>query len=693
MTHPEFYRILCAIVLFLSLTACGHMTGNKADNGELSDSISEAPDPADATIDLPATVAKILSLKMPEEERTDSALRFIQANAGSLEAYRTSELLLAEKLIPHALANHLSDLLLARLYDEAGQMQVRQGASRHDDWVKNYESALVHVRKSGNRYWLGKILDHKALCEIQFGDAAKGYQLEEEAIKAYTGSGEDSDRRIARCYYGQAVVMLQADDLDGLKGVIERLKRFTHNVSDVYRDFALYNLYTLQNVYFSTLLENGRTDNRQALIDSIDRVSIASILLVETTDMQGTNVNPSWDYHNRAVRFVNYDDHPRVDSVEYYLNRMLQLKHEGKWTDIAEAEVSAASVRSSMWMKLGNYPSAKQALEEALAKIDTLQGVNNIIIDKIELQKELIELAKQNGDFRQATEYAERLTALEKERLSEERTKAVKEYEIKYKTQETQLSLAQSEERRANAMMWLLVAATAIILISSGFIIYALRQRRIRAQREMEFANLRAETGRQLTLQYIEGLEEERKRMARELHDGVCNDLLAIQMNIRKNPDESSTGRLIESCRESVRRISHELMPPEFAYATIDEVVRYYLSKQNESGFTVTYRSEHDGAGWESVPDSIALEVYRVIQEAVGNAIRHSGGDTVSVEMTLSEHHLTVRISDNGHFNATAKRGTGLKSMRQRANAINGKITISSPADTGLIITLEVGLK
>ena len=107
-------------------------------------------------------------------------------------------------------------------------------------------------------------------------------------------------------------------------------------------------------------------------------------------DLSDIDINPVWDYYNRAVSFVNYHDKPRVDSIEYYLKRMSEINHEGKWTDIMEAEMSAAQVRADMWIKLGNYQRAKQSIEAALVKADSLQGVNNILIDKIELYKYLV---------------------------------------------------------------------------------------------------------------------------------------------------------------------------------------------------------------------------------------------------------------------------------------------------------------
>ena len=181
--------------------------------------------------------------------------------------------------------------------------------------------------------------------------------------------------------------------------------------------------------------------------------------------------------------------------------------------------------------------------------------------------------------------------------------------------------------------------------------------------------------------------------MSRELHDGVCNDLLAIQMNISNGQSIDTTARLIDSCRESVRRISHELMPPEFAYATIDEVIRYYVAKQaeaNKGHIALSYTSAAVGRDWASVPDSVALEVYRIVQEAVGNAVRHSGASEIIVRLELSPDGLSLTVNDNGTFVAASRKGLGLASMRRRANSINGSVSIESGNGAGTEVHLTV---
>ena len=254
-------------------------------------------------------------------------------------------------------------------------------------------------------------------------------------------------------------------------------------------------------------------------------------------------------------------------------------------------------------------------------------------------------------------------------------------------------NMVQSEARRANTLMWLFATVGLLLAGIIVFVVYANRQRRRRMQKEMEFAGLKADISRQLTQQYVEGLENERRRMSSELHDGVCNDLLAILMNINNGKSIESTSKLIDTCRESVRRISHELMPPEFTYATIDEVVRFFVAKQaeaNQGKINVAYRSSAVGAGWSDVPDTVSLEIYRIVQEAVGNAVKHSGAKEIKVSLELNAGTLAVVVKDNGTYQSAGKKGLGLESMKRRAGAINGTITLHAGEDGGTEVRVNV---
>ena len=120
-----------------------------------------------------------------------------------------------------------------------------------------------------------------------------------------------------------------------------------------------------------------------------------------------------------------------------------------------------------------------------------------------------------------------------------------------------------------------IVPALAVIMAAfSAFLLlaayYVFRRKRIRKEEELKLAQ-----------SYIDGLERERTRLAKDLHDGVCNDLLGIGMNMQymQPTDESKREilALLEQVRSDVRCISHELMPPKFQVTTLAETVEAYV--------------------------------------------------------------------------------------------------------------------
>jgi len=214
----------------------------------------------------------------------------------------------------------------------------------------------------------------------------------------------------------------------------------------------------------------------------------------------------------------------------------------------------------------------------------------------------------------------------------------------------------------------LLLAVIAIV-----FTCYVLWQKRQRRKSEDE-------ARRQAQRSYLDGQERERSRLAKELHDGVSNQLLAIEMRLRDEGSLSpNTIRMLSASREQVRRVSHGLLPPEFEHSTLDDVLASYAAEMNGvNGCSVSYSSEPADAHWHIVEPPVALEVYRIVQEAVSNAMNHGQATVVSIGLHLEgATDLTVIVSDNGAAidttatdGSTTSGGIGQRSMQQRAAAL-----------------------
>lgn len=220
-----------------------------------------------------------------------------------------------------------------------------------------------------------------------------------------------------------------------------------------------------------------------------------------------------------------------------------------------------------------------------------------------------------------------------------------------------------------------------VFIIIALFLLYILLQHFRKKRKDLQAEKDKAKS-------YIDGQENERSRLARELHDGVSNQLLAIQLKLNKEGVTSHTMQMLTESREQVRRVSHELIPPEFDQTNLDDAIANYVSELDGiQHCEMSYLSSPQDADWAAIPVQTALEIYRITQEAISNSLKHSGATIIAVGLHLKEENtLVVIISDNGSRSIEsggllpedAKKadghGIGKRTMEERAASIDGKI-------------------
>ncbi len=181
---------------------------------------------------------------------------------------------------------------------------------------------------------------------------------------------------------------------------------------------------------------------------------------------------------------------------------------------------------------------------------------------------------------------------------------------------------------------------------------------------------------------YISGLECERCRLAKELHDGVTNDLLGLEMKLSAINDDSLKCIIedISKIRASVRNISHELMPPEFSHLGLDEILGYYIKDVvGNGGVEMTFTTDNTQPVG-SVPEKIAYEVYRIAQELLSNIVKHSQATKADITLrTISPGRHCLEIKDNGlEWDGNSKTiGAGTQTLLDRAASIRAVIKFS----------------
>lgn len=311
----------------------------------------------------------------------------------------------------------------------------------------------------------------------------------------------------------------------------------------------------------------------------------------------------------------------------------------------------------------------------------------------------------------QAYEYLTQAYALRDSAFHTEQTEQLSEYSVKYQTKEKELEIVTLRREQLEQETYMLrhriivgsvISLLGILLLGS---LYARQRQRARIavlanaanEKEREFLELQKETEQRLTRKYIDGLESERERMATELHDDVCNSLLALEMNIRTISGEESSDLseqlgLLSNTRERLRTLSHELMPPAFQYATLDEMLGdYVLHLALPEGMYAEYHST-ENVDWNIIPKAVGFECYRIVQEAVSNAVKYASSARIQVKLALENKNLSILVTDDGKgFDMSKKtKGIGLHSIWQRAETIGAKVELISAPGEGTRLRVNV---
>ena len=389
--------------------------------------------------------------------------------------------------------------------------------------------------------------------------------------------------------------------------------------------------------------------------------------------------------YDNAVSMKMYA--PALSAAAYMIavaDRTSDTPAEAKWRDRCrqlEGKVTDAMTLIAYYQILCNVEMRRENWREAITLFDrilSVKGVEGMPFIVLDCYNNKHKALAKTGRWREAYDCMGRAAALKDSLYEKEKAESLRELTVKYQSKENELALAQSRAKLSETRMYIAVGALCVLACAVLVSLYVQSQRRKARLKEAEFARLMADTDRRLTRQYVDGLEAERGRLAKELHDGVCNDLYTVQLSMASGKcDMAEQAGMISACREQVRRVSHELMPPEFTYADVSIVIEDYLQRAGEaSGCEVTFKATPADADWTAVPDGIALEMYRIVQEAVANAMQHSGATAVDVSLDMSPDALSLTVTDNG--DAPLRNGTGIgrRTMRQRAEAAGGKLTM-----------------
>ena len=385
-------------------------------------------------------------------------------------------------------------------------------------------------------------------------------------------------------------------------------------------------------------------------------------------------------------------------NVKENLQRALFLKDSLQKPAIA----IQTRLRLAEWhSKQKQFEKSKQYAQQAYQDAQE----HNIINEELQA---LTWLAK--SDPKDQSAYFEEYIRKKDSLIAQERITRNKFARIEYETQEIekQNALTQLENEKLTRENIQIAASATIVVLIIGFV-YVNYRRKAREkllvakqseqQTKEDIMDLILEQQQQLS----QVKQQEQNRISKDLHDDVSSNLssLHLQMHIfqrkkmrESKPEYQGFMNDLKKLQERVREISHDLSNDrEFDQVDFSLAIKGVIQPLQDAGIK-TDINYINSFSWSDIPNTVKLELFRILQEAVTNTTKYAEAQTFTVELSRENNLFVMQIQDDGKgFDMdTRSKGIGLKNMKERAKKMNATLSIDSQIGKGTLIKLSVPL-
>jgi two-component system, NarL family, sensor kinase len=367
---------------------------------------------------------------------------------------------------------------------------------------------------------------------------------------------------------------------------------------------------------------------------------------------------------------------------------------------------------------LKNFTAARKYLDSAYMltkQYDYPHQLKNVYLNRYILEKK-------QGNFSAAINYLDSFTVLRDSIQHVADGDRIEFLDAKYQAgkKEAQISQLQSDKeiqqlniRQKNTLNYILIAAALILLLFVLLLFRNFKQKqKLQQQRILELETLQQLTA---TENVLKGEEQERTRLAKDLHDGLGGMLSGIKYslntmkgNLIMTPENNQAFErsmdMLDSSIKEMRRVAHNMMPEALVKFGLDTALKDFCNDVNQSGaLQVSYQSI--GLENEVIEQTTAITIYRIVQELINNTMKHAAAKTAIVQVTKSGDQLAITVEDDGtgfdtaflkqsgaRREGEAGRGIGWSNIQNRVEFLKGNLDVKSEKDKGTSVHIELNI-
>ncbi|WP_435260871.1 tetratricopeptide repeat-containing sensor histidine kinase [Tenacibaculum sp. nBUS_03] len=299
-----------------------------------------------------------------------------------------------------------------------------------------------------------------------------------------------------------------------------------------------------------------------------------------------------------------------------------------------------------------------------------------------------LEELSQLSTGKKAIKYLEEHIELNDSLIQKERTQKNQFAKIRYETakKEEENSFLKIENdkkqdeivrHKQQIVIGWLVAVAGFLSLGLSILFFVLRRRKLLYQAQLQKAQAR---------------EQERKQIAKSLHDEVAGDLRLLHRKL-ENSQLFEEAQKLDAVKENVRQLSHQLSSVSFKKVGFKDQIINLITDYFEPTFKITVKGlhEHD---WLQVNSAIKRLLYLSIRESIQNSKKHAKATKFTIAFSIHKKNVFLDVSDNGigFDTAVSKKGIGLHNLQERVEELNGTLSISSTVGAGTKTHIQIPL-
>ena len=572
----------------------------------------------------------------------------------------------------------------------AANVEIMEREANYDEALKLTQEAVAIAEKANNPNLLGGAYNNVAEIYLDKGNIEKALHYYQKAVVVF--ENEKNKYKLGIVYANILGVYVSIEDREkAYKYALKAISNSREGHSDYGEAIGLQNL-------SAVLIKMKKYDS--ALLLSNQEYAI------------GVRVNDK-TYQSGALACIN-EVLLSTNKLSMVEKNAYEIESLSKSLDNKEGLAVARYQMGIYYFKKKNYAKAKQYATESLSilstnKILTILGEVHVLMGNIALASGNISLFESESELADSIKDAGVSNKILKynQQLEAEYSLNKKQTEINDLTHEKEITALTLRQHYTT----ILVLIASIVLLSLlGFLYYRnakqknkllLAQDTLKAQRIRE---LEQEQQLLATESVLQGQEQERQRLAKDLHDGLGGILSSTKYsfsNMKNNmiiteenalAFERSMGMLDKSISE-LRRVAHNMMPEALLKFGLDTALQDFCANIRQSGAVqLVYQSFEIND--ESIPQNKASIIYRLIQELVNNILKHAQASNALVQIIRKDNTISITVEDDGKGFDTAllqhSNGIGYNNLKSRVAYLNGTMDVETGIEKGTSVNIEI---